>query len=49
MDLAAGTAGLADKRNRKIGCELGISEIAVKAYRGQVMRKMSAIPSRRWP
>lgn len=28
--------------NREIGCELGISEITVKAHRGQVMRKMRA-------
>jgi len=28
--------------NKEIGCELGISEITVKAHRGQVMRKMRA-------
>ncbi len=28
--------------NKQIGAELGISEITVKAHRGQVMRKMSA-------
>ena len=28
--------------NKQIGCELGISEITVKAHRGQVMRKMKA-------
>ncbi|TCM46895.1 regulatory LuxR family protein [Kribbella sp. VKM Ac-2568] len=26
--------------NKQIGAELGISEITVKAHRGQVMRKM---------
>jgi FixJ family two-component response regulator len=28
--------------NKQIGSELGISEITVKAHRGQVMRKMKA-------
>jgi FixJ family two-component response regulator len=28
--------------NKQIGCELGISEVTVKAHRGQVMRKMKA-------
>jgi FixJ family two-component response regulator len=28
--------------NKLVGCELGISEITVKAHRGQVMRKMGA-------
>lgn len=28
--------------NKEVGCELGISEITVKAHRGQVMRKMKA-------
>jgi FixJ family two-component response regulator len=28
--------------NKQVGCELGISEITVKAHRGQVMRKMKA-------
>jgi FixJ family two-component response regulator len=28
--------------NKQVGGELGISEITVKAHRGQVMRKMSA-------
>ena len=28
--------------NKHIGAELGISEITVKAHRGQVMRKMKA-------
>ncbi|MGA2849218.1 MAG: response regulator [Terracidiphilus sp.] len=28
--------------NKEVGCELGISEITVKAHRGQVMRKMQA-------
>ena len=28
--------------NKQIGFELGISEITVKAHRGQVMRKMGA-------
>ena len=28
--------------NKQVGAELGISEITVKAHRGQVMRKMKA-------
>jgi FixJ family two-component response regulator len=28
--------------NKQVGAELGISEITVKAHRGQVMRKMNA-------
>ena len=28
--------------NKQVGGELGISEITVKAHRGQVMRKMKA-------
>ena len=28
--------------NKQVGCELGISEITVKAHRGNVMRKMKA-------
>jgi FixJ family two-component response regulator len=28
--------------NRQVGCELGISEITVKAHRGSAMRKMNA-------
>jgi len=28
--------------NKQVGCELGISEITVKAHRGQVMQKMQA-------
>ena len=28
--------------NKQVGGELGISEITVKAHRGQVMRKMNA-------
>jgi FixJ family two-component response regulator len=28
--------------NKQVGSELGISEITVKAHRGQVMRKMKA-------
>jgi FixJ family two-component response regulator len=28
--------------NKKVGGELGISEITAKAHRGQVMRKMEA-------
>ena len=30
--------------NKQVGGELGISEITVKAHRGQVMRKMKADP-----
>jgi FixJ family two-component response regulator len=33
------TAGLL---NKQVGGDLGISEITVKAHRGQVMRKMKA-------
>jgi len=28
--------------NKRVGAELGISEITVKAHRGKVMRKMKA-------
>ena len=28
--------------NKQVGCELGISEITVKANRGRVMQKMKA-------
>ena len=28
--------------NKQVGAELGISEITVKAHRGQLMRKMQA-------
>jgi FixJ family two-component response regulator len=28
--------------NKQVGCELGISEITVKAHRGRMMRKMQA-------
>jgi FixJ family two-component response regulator len=28
--------------NKQVGCELGISEVTVKAHRGSVMRKMRA-------
>jgi FixJ family two-component response regulator len=28
--------------NKQVGCELGISEITVKAHRGRVMQKMKA-------
>jgi FixJ family two-component response regulator len=28
--------------NKQVGCALGISEITVKAHRGQVMQKMNA-------
>jgi FixJ family two-component response regulator len=37
--MALVSSGLA---NKEVGCELGISEITVKAHRGQVMRKMQA-------
>jgi FixJ family two-component response regulator len=37
--LARVVAGLL---NKQVGCELGISEITVKAHRGNVMRKMQA-------
>jgi FixJ family two-component response regulator len=37
--LALVVAGLP---NKQVGCELGISEITVKAHRGSVMRKMNA-------
>jgi FixJ family two-component response regulator len=30
------------RRNKQVACELGISEITVKAHRGQMMRKMKA-------
>jgi len=30
------------KSNKEVGCELGISEITVKAHRGSMMRKMKA-------
>jgi FixJ family two-component response regulator len=33
---------VAGRMNKQVGSELGISEITVKAHRGQVMRKMSA-------
>jgi FixJ family two-component response regulator len=31
--------------NKQVGSELGISEITVKAHRGQVMRKMNGLPA----
>jgi FixJ family two-component response regulator len=34
--------------NKQIGSELGISEITVKAHRGQVMRKMEAVSFLIW-
>ena len=34
--------------NKQVGGELGISEITVKAHRGQVMRKMQAALSPIW-
>jgi FixJ family two-component response regulator len=38
-------AGVVSGRlNKQVGGELGISEITVKAHRGQVMRKMKAGP-----
>ena len=33
---------VAGRLNKQVGAELGISEITVKAHRGQVMRKMNA-------
>ncbi len=33
---------VAGRLNKQVGGELGISEITVKAHRGQVMRKMKA-------
>ena len=33
---------VAGRLNKQVGFELGISEITVKAHRGQVMRKMKA-------
>jgi len=33
---------VSDLLNKQVGGELGISEITVKAHRGQVMRKMKA-------
>jgi FixJ family two-component response regulator len=33
---------VAGRLNKQVGAELGISEITVKAHRGQVMRKMKA-------
>jgi FixJ family two-component response regulator len=36
------TLVVAGRMNKQVGSELGISEITVKAHRGQVMRKMSA-------
>jgi FixJ family two-component response regulator len=33
---------VAGQLNKQVGGELGISEITVKAHRGQVMRKMKA-------
>jgi FixJ family two-component response regulator len=36
------TRVVAGRMNKQVGSELGISEITVKAHRGQVMRKMSA-------
>ncbi len=31
------------RMNKQVGCELGISEITVKAHRGRMMRKMMAV------
>jgi FixJ family two-component response regulator len=36
------TRVVSGRLNKQVGSELGISEITVKAHRGQVMRKMSA-------
>ena len=36
------TSVVAGRLNKQVGSELGISEITVKAHRGQVMRKMHA-------
>src|SRR5712671_5006907 len=36
------TSVVSGRLNKQVGSELGISEITVKAHRGQVMRKMSA-------
>ncbi|HKC80260.1 MAG TPA: response regulator [Gemmatimonadaceae bacterium] len=36
------TSVVAGRLNKQVGSELGISEITVKAHRGQVMRKMNA-------
>jgi len=33
---------VAGRMNKQVGCELGISEITVKAHRGMMMRKMNA-------
>ena len=33
---------VAGRLNKQVGCELGISEITVKAHRGSVMRMMRA-------
>ena len=30
------------RMNKEVGCELGISEITVKAHRGRMMQKMKA-------
>ena len=40
--MATGFAHRGWAANKQIGGELGISEIAVKAHRGQMMRKMKA-------
>ena len=36
------TLVVSGRPNKQVGAELGISEITVKAHRGQVMRKMKA-------